>query len=124
MPFAKSLLKLCNRTGGGQCSIERVFRAYTAEGTGFRLKAAHKIESNHACDSRCGRHYTAELRVYLSGFRKVFVLISRTECAIGQTLSPFSLNPAVEANWQAEIRLEMDRSAVSAKAETHGKHIR
>jgi hypothetical protein len=36
----------------------------------------------------------------------------------------FTLNPAVEANRQAEIHLESTHSAVSAQAETHGKHKR
>jgi hypothetical protein len=34
-----------------------------------------------------------------------------------------TLNPAVEANRQAEI-LESTRSVISAQAETHGKHMR
>jgi hypothetical protein len=36
----------------------------------------------------------------------------------------FILNPAVEANRQAEIHLESTRASVSAQAETHGKQVR
>jgi hypothetical protein len=39
-------------------------------------------------------------------------------------LIQINLNPAVEANRQAEIHLESTRSVISAQAETHGKHIR
>jgi hypothetical protein len=35
-----------------------------------------------------------------------------------------TLNPEVEANWQAEIHLESTRSVISAQAETHVKHMR
>jgi hypothetical protein len=52
---------------------------------------------------------------------------TRRLCRMNNTfrvIALLNLNPAVEANWQAEIHLESSRSAVSAQAETHVKHMR